>query len=133
MNKRFMIMIGGGNCNKYISSPVQATLTVILSGTAHPWHSMSLIIVTTVLRAALLIISPSSAMIFQPFLNPSAFFTWKETSRCCCCTVSGLVFLEQAGELFLDLDSLSRAALKLAALLRSLVKLLALVTAGLSL
>ena len=35
--------------------------------------------------------------------------------------------------MFLDLDSLSRAALKLAALLRSLVKLLALVTAGLSL
>ena len=40
--------------------------------------------------------------------------------------------LEQAGELFLDRDSLSLAALKLAALLKSLLKLLALLSAGLS-
>jgi len=70
-------------------------------------------------------------MIFHPFLSPRAFFTWKDIS--CFSALSGLVFLEQAGELFLDCDSLSLAALKLAALLRSLLKLLALLSAGLSL
>jgi hypothetical protein len=40
--------------------------------------------------------------------------------------------LEHAGELFLERDSLSRAAWKLAALLKSLLKLLALLSAGLS-
>jgi hypothetical protein len=40
--------------------------------------------------------------------------------------------LEHAGELFLERDSLSLAALKLAALLKSLLKLLTLLSAGLS-
>jgi len=104
----------------------QETLIVIRSGTASPWNSISFIISTTVERAALSMFSPSSAIIFQPFLEPRAFLTLNDTSST---FFSGLVFLEFAAELFLD-SEISLAALKLAALLKSLLKLLARLTAG---
>lgn len=75
--------------------------------------------------------APSSAMIFHPFLDPRALLILKDTSVLAGVEQrSGLVFLELTAELFLDRD-LSLAALKLAARLISLLKLFALLRAGL--
>ena len=123
------------------------------------WHSMSLIMLTTVLRATVLIsskLSSLSGIIFHPLRLPRHFLTRKAIS-CCWLTgssLSGLGFLkfnvsmspimcntrldtagelvlDTFGELFLDRDCFSLAALKLAWRLSSLLKLLALWRAGL--
>ncbi len=44
------------------------------------WYSMSLIMLTTLLSASLSKLCPSSGMIFQPFLEPSALLMLKDTS-----------------------------------------------------
>merc|ERR1719239_819418 len=108
-------------------------LIVILSGTLNPWYSMSLIIPTTVLRAGPSMGCPSSAIIFQPFLAPRVRLILKETSWVAAGDAvrpSGEVFLELTAELFRESD-FSRAALKLAHRLISLLKLLARFKAGL--
>merc|ERR1711892_1635901 len=92
---------------------------------------MSLIMLTTVLRADPSMLCPSSAMIFQPFLDPRALLMLKDTSMFLAASLQGLGFLELAAEFCLDED-FSLAALKLLALLRSLLKLMALLRAGLS-
>jgi len=101
---------------------------VILSGTASPWYSISLIMETTALKAFESRLSPSSVMIFQPFLAPSALLMLNETSAEDGVTAgagSGLPCLELAAELFLE-QLRSFAARKLAARRRSLLKLRAL-------
>lgn len=104
---------------------------VILSGTLKPWNSISLIIPTTVLSAGPSMDAPSSAMIFHPFLEPRALLMLNDTSVLTgVMQRSGLVFLEFTAELFLDRD-LSLAARKLAARRISLLKLFALLSAGL--
>jgi len=109
---------------------------LILSGTANPFISMSLMMETTDLRALpSMLCSPSSGMIFQPFLEPNDFLMLKDTS-CPCCLLTdsghGLEHLEFAAEFVLDED-FSLAFLKLRALLSSLLKLLTLVRVGLAL
>jgi len=105
-------------------------LMLILSGTANPLTSISLIIETTDWRAeASSSWLPSSGIIFQPFLDPNDFLILNDTS----CWLAfeffrksgsghGLEHLELAAELFLEAD-FSLAFLKLLALLSSLLKL----------
>jgi len=66
-------------------------------------------------------------MIFHPFLDPRALLMLNDTSLS---SLQGLGFLELTAELCLDED-LSLAALKLLALLSSLLKLFTLLSAGL--
>jgi len=89
---------------------------------------MSLIMLTTVFKADPSKLCPSSAIIFHPFLDPKALLMLNDTSLSV--SLQGLGFLELTAELCLDED-LSLAALKLAALLSSLLKLLTLFNAGL--
>ena len=115
---------------------------------------MSLIMLTTVLKATVLMsseLSSLSGIIFHPLRLPRHFLTRKAIS-CCWLTgssLSGLGFLKSnvsllwvshdvwntsldtAGELVLDRDCFSLAALKLACLLSSLLKLRARCRAGL--
>lgn len=107
---------------------------VILSGTANPWSSISLMMVTTLLRATPSTMPPSSAMIFHPLRDPRALLMLKELSVCSTFPLvsgSGLTFLELTAELFLEVDN-SRAFLKLRAFRNSLLKLRARLRAGLS-